>query len=114
MPLLTVTTNTAVAEDSSRDFIVSASKLVSELLGKPESYVMVQLTPGRSMSFAGSLDPLAYCELKSIGLPEDRSQEFSQRLCRLLEDKLAIPAARTYIEFSNAARHLWGWNGGTF
>jgi hypothetical protein len=27
---------------------------------------------------------------------------------------LAIAPERIYIEFSNAARQLWGWNGATF
>jgi hypothetical protein len=66
------------------------------------------------MRFAGSNDPLAYLELKSIGLPTDRTTEFSQTLCDTLSQQLQIPTDRIYIEFSDAERHLWGWNGATF
>ncbi|MEW8510880.1 MAG: hypothetical protein AB2608_08600 [Candidatus Thiodiazotropha sp.] len=32
----------------------------------------------------------------------------------MMEQQLAIPAERVYIEFSSAERHLWGWNATTF
>lgn len=114
MPLLSVATNVQLSADAKSDFIAEASRLTAELLGKPERYVMVHLSDGQAMSFAGSGDPLAYCELKSIGLPTERSQEFSRQLCDLIERSLSIPTDRTYIEFSNAERNLWGWNGTTF
>jgi hypothetical protein len=66
------------------------------------------------MLFGGDDAPLAYLELKSIGLPEERSNEFSAALCRLMQTQLDIAPERVYIEFSGPARHLWGWNQTTF
>jgi phenylpyruvate tautomerase PptA (4-oxalocrotonate tautomerase family) len=63
---------------------------------------------------AGNRDPLAYLELKSIGLPAQRTKEFSALLCDLVSRELDIPPDRVYIEFSDAPRAMWGWNGGTF
>ncbi len=112
MPLLSIESN---ATPSDRDgFLAEASHEVATMLGKPESYVMVRYAHNPDMRFAGSDEPLAYCELKSLGLPEDRTAEFSERLCRLLQERLGVPPARTYIEFGNGVRHLWGWNGATF
>jgi hypothetical protein len=75
---------------------------------------MVYLECSADMLFSADERPLAYLELKSIGLPEDRAARFSESLCHLMEQHLGVPRERVYIEFSNASRNLWGWNGATF
>ncbi len=75
---------------------------------------MVSLESNPSMLFAGSDAPLACLELKSLGLAEDRTTEYSRVLCEFIESELGIPQARIYIEFSNGQRHLWGWDSRTF
>jgi len=87
---------------------------VAGLLGKPESYVMVHLDAGAAVRFAGSSEPAAYVQLKSLGLPEAQTAAYSAKLCNLLQAELGIGAGRTYIEFSGPERHMWGWNGSTF
>ena len=114
MPLLKIETNQAVDADARSRLIATASQQVAELLGKPERYVMVSLQENPAMLFGGSNDPLAYLELKSIGLPETRTAELSQALAQLMHEQLGLPADRVYIEFADAARNMWGWNGGTF
>ena len=112
MPYLTITSN--VSAQSPDAFIQQASKLIATALGKPEQYVMVEYRHNAQMVFAGSHDPLAYLELKSIGLPEQSTTTLSDTLCNLIETSLGIPISRIYIEFTNAERHMWGWNGKTF
>lgn len=114
MPLLSVTTNHQPDSARAGDLLKLLSEAVADMLGKPERYVMVMLNRNPHMLFAAEDTPLAYLELKSIGLPAERSQEFSKRLCDLVSRQLQIPADRIYIEFSDAQRHLWGWNAGTF
>lgn len=113
MPFLSIETNTPPPANSGR-LTAELSSAMAEWLGKPEAYVMVRMQRNPDMRFAGTTEPLAYCELKSIGLPESRTAEFSQALCERLEELLAIPRERVYIEFADAPRKLWGWNGGTF
>ena len=113
MPLLSIETNTLLPANSGR-LTAELSSAVSEWLRKPEGYVMVRLQQNPDMRFAGTTEPLAYCELKSIGLPEARTTELSRALCDRLEKLLAIPPERVYIEFADAPRKLWGWNGDTF
>lgn len=84
------------------------------MLGKPEAYVMVMINLCHAMSFAGSVDPCGYVELKSLGLPDQQTREFSSLLCTAIEDELGIPSERIYIEFSAPARHMFGWNKATF
>jgi phenylpyruvate tautomerase len=113
MPYLKIQTNQAITPDQAQTLISKASKLVASELSKPENYVMVALTPPVPMLFAGSNEPTAYLELKSIGLPESRTADLSKALCHLMTD-LNISQNRVYIEFADAPRTMWGWDGKTF
>lgn len=114
MPYLKLQTNVAVPAETRDDLLGQASRATAQALGKPERYVMVALEDRVAMSFAGDTAPLAYLELKSIGLPRERTRELSATLCVLVEETLGIPRERVYIEFADAPRALWGWNGATF
>jgi phenylpyruvate tautomerase len=114
MPLLSVTTNQPLAETDRPHVLKQLSETVAQALGKPEDYVMVGYRHNPDMLFAGSSAPLAYLELKSIGLPADKTHALSSVLAEAIESHLGVPADRVYIEFADAARHMWGWNGGTF
>jgi phenylpyruvate tautomerase PptA (4-oxalocrotonate tautomerase family) len=114
VPLINITTNQAIEPARADGLLKQASSVVAGMLDKPERYVMVRLEYNPHMLFGGSEAPLAYLELKSIDLPGDQTPGYSRTLCDLIEQQLQIPADRVYIEFSDAARQLWGWNGATF
>jgi len=114
MPTLRILTNVPVPTEDRPVLLAQASRAVAEMLGKPESYVMVILEDGRDMLFAGTPAPAAYLELKSLGLPEAKAADYSRALCDLLAAALEIPPARVYIEFAAPPAHLFGWNGATF
>jgi phenylpyruvate tautomerase len=112
MPLLKITTNNKI--DNTENFALLASKTTAEILGKPESYVMVIVNDQQTLIFAGNDKPAAFIELKSLGLPETDTAKLSSALCSLISEQAAIDANRIYIEFCNAERHMWGWDGATF
>ena len=114
MPYLMIQTNKSVDAAAGKTLLARASKLVASELGKPESYVMVALEDSTPMLFAGDDAPLAYLELKSIGLPESKTTQLSAALCRLMEENIGVSQDRVYIEFADAPRTMWGWNGATF
>ncbi|MCB1830544.1 MAG: hypothetical protein KDI49_04610 [Gammaproteobacteria bacterium] len=114
MPTLIIQTNVEIAADRRRQILAEASSTVAGMLGKPESYVMVILKPNTDMLFAGADEPLAFLELKSLGLPEERTADFSAILCRLMKTHFGIPQERVYIEFASPPRHMFGWNSRTF
>jgi phenylpyruvate tautomerase PptA (4-oxalocrotonate tautomerase family) len=114
MPTLRFLTNARVPADDRAGLLALASRTVADLLGKPESYVMVILEDARDMVFAGTPEPAAFLELISLGLPEGRTAHYSRALCDLMADNLGIPADRVYIEFASPARQMFGWNGDTF
>ena len=88
--------------------------MVAEMLGKPESYVMIAIEDKATLTFAGSGDPCAHLVLKSLGLPEHNTKAFSEQLCAFVEQKLGVSPSRTYIEFISPERHMFGWDSGTF
>ena len=114
MPVLKIQTNQTIAPERQQALLRAASQRVAALLGKPERYVMIALERNDALLFGGSDAPLAYLELKSIGLPTARTAELSAGLCALLQQELGIDSERVYIEFANATGSMWGWNGGTF
>jgi phenylpyruvate tautomerase PptA (4-oxalocrotonate tautomerase family) len=114
MPTLRILTNVTVPAEQRASLLARASHTVAGMLSKPESYVMVILEDGRDLFFSGTPAPAAYLELKSLGLPEARTAEYSRTLCDLLAETLGIAAERVYIEFAAPPPRLFGWNGGTF
>ena len=67
-----------------------------------------------NMLFVGNDEALAFMQLKSIGLPESATAQLSATLCEHMESYLHVPKDRTYIEFADAPRKMWGYNGSTF
>ncbi|MCP5365495.1 MAG: hypothetical protein H6905_09765 [Hyphomicrobiales bacterium] len=114
MPLLKIHTNVSVDADGQRGLLTDASSCVASSLGKPEQYVMVVVEAGQAVMFAGSEEPAAFIELRSIGLPQARTPELSEALCGLLQGRLGILPDRVFINFADVPRALWGWNNGTF
>lgn len=115
MPLISIETNQNIDDTSAKSNSLKAiCNAIASLLSKPENYVMLKFSYNPDMLFAGTGEPLAYVELKSLGLPEEKTVNLSAKLSEIIANQFGIKASRIYIEFSSPARHMWGWNGGTF
>ena len=114
MPYLNIQTNITVTAERREIVLKRSSALVSEVLGKPEKYVMVALKDEVPMLFGGSSDPVAFLELKSIGLSGGSTREYAREFCKFITETLDIPGERVYVKFNDAQRSMWGWNGDTF
>ena len=114
MPYLKIQTNLPLGKKAERAILKNASTLVAEQLEKPESFVMIALQADTPMLFAGSDDPVAFLELKSVGLPARRTKDLSEALCQLIEGHLGIPRDRVYVKFIDVKGAMWGWKGDTF
>lgn len=112
MPVLKIQTNAKVKDVEL--FKAEASLFLRDILRKPEKYVMVLLEKNQDMMLGGSSEPLAYIELKSINLPETDTKVLAAKLCAFIQEKIAVQPNRIYIEFSNAPRHMFGWDSTTF
>lgn len=112
MPVLKIQTN--VQYEKQQQLMKEATDLIAGLLNKPEKFIMVHMETNPHMMFGGNVSGLVYVELKSIGLPEDKTKQFSEALSDFLSEKFEVPVSRIYIEFTDVQRHLFGWNGSTF
>ena len=88
------------------------SKMIADLTGKPESYVMTMIQNNSQMTFAGSDEPCCFVKLKSIGSLSPSSM--SKSLCKLISSKTNIKIDRIYLEFNDVKASNWGFNSSTF
>jgi phenylpyruvate tautomerase len=116
MPLIKLQSSvTSTDSDTVEELLKSLSAKLAKHLGKPESYVMTAFEPGIKMSFAGTFEPVCYVEIKSIGkMNSTQTQAMSKDFCQEIQERLGVSADRIYIEFADAERIMWGWNGSTF
>lgn len=109
MPYLKIETNVEIKDD----YLKALSGLISKLLDKPERYVMIG-AENKKMIFDGKIEPCAMIELKSIGLPSDKTKKLSEELCGFFERNVGIKKERIYVNFVDFSGTMWGWNGTTF
>jgi phenylpyruvate tautomerase len=116
MPLIKVQTSAAAPAAAQVEALLQAlSASLARHLSKPEAYVMTAFEAAVPMTFAGSLEPACYLEIKSVGtMGGSRTAAMSQDFCAQIEAALGVPQSRIYIEFADAAGAMWGWNGSTF
>lgn len=116
MPLIKVQTSVNTpASDAVEGLLKILSAKLAKHLGKPESYVMTAFEPGVAMTFGGTIEPVCYIEVKSIGsMTPAQTQAMSQDFCQIINEKLGVAINRIYIEFVDVKGMMWGWNGSTF
>lgn len=114
MPYFSIRTNTSLDASVAAALTKKASAFAAELLGKPETYVMVALSPGTAMTFAGSDAPAALIEVKSIGLPEAKCNQFAAAISTFIQAELDIEPGRVFIDFADLPPTRFAWNGKTF
>jgi phenylpyruvate tautomerase PptA (4-oxalocrotonate tautomerase family) len=68
------------------------------------------------MTFGGNdSQPSCYLEVKNIGtFSPSQTRTLSAELTAEVAKAFGVPPERTYIEFSDARAHLWGYAGETF
>ena len=114
MPELVIKTN--VAKDKIKSTILAdLTKLLSENLGKPESYIAVVVTPGMWMSFGGSEEPCATCRITSVNqFDAETNRKYSKVIMDYLSTALGVSNDRMYLEYNRASREFMGYKSDTF
>lgn len=110
MPLIKI----QAEKEVSSTVLAALSKIAAETIGKPETCVMVCASKADVM-MSGSTGDAAFVEVKSIGgLSRHVNEKLSGKICDLLNEKLAIPSDRVYLNFVDVPAAHWGWNGALF
>ena len=114
MPCLMIKTNLDLEKTTILALLNHASRVVAQTVGKPESYVMVNVCANEHMIFGSTTSPTVYMEMKSVGLTKEQIPALSQALTSMVESRLKVPSNRVYIEFGSVPGYMWGYNGSTF
>jgi phenylpyruvate tautomerase PptA (4-oxalocrotonate tautomerase family) len=114
MPYLSIFTNVSVADAKQSELLAVASRIVASQLGKPENYVMVSIAAGQRLAFAGSEEPAAFLELRSIRFPDAKRGSLCTELTDLIAEFCAIARDRIFLVMVDVDAKLWGHDGKTF
>lgn len=111
MPYLNIQTNQSLTPESEEKLLLESSRIVAEGLAKSEEFMMVAVKANTPMVFGGKAGPTAFLEIKSIGIPGDKTKDICRRLCELIHSVADIPPERVYVKFNDVQRSMWGWKG---
>ena len=114
MPEFIIKTN--VAKSSIKNTIINdLTKMITDILGKPEKYISVVIIPGLWMSFGGTEEPCATCSFTSVNsFDAESNKKYSQIIMDYLVDALGVSNERMYLEFHRASREFMGYKSNTF
>ena len=84
------------------------------LLGKSETYLMVQIEENCHLYFGGKNDePIAFFDVSLLhSAPRAAYEKLTQRLCEIALETLDIHGDNVYVKFEETEN--WGYNGFMF
>lgn len=112
MPVFKIHTNAAVLNKESLQ--KKSTAFVAQLLGKSESSVMVLIHDSVSLFLGATGQSACLIELRSINLPREKTNEYSEKICAFIQQAIGVSPERTYIDFRDIDRNMFGWNSGNF
>lgn len=113
MPCIEVKTTVTLLEEK-RDVLKEELGKAISLIGKPESYLMINLSDNQDLYFAGNkLKKGAYVEVKALGnIDSSKSNSLTEKICGIMKSTLDIPSDSIYVAYFST--NNWGWNGRNF
>lgn len=113
MPFINTKTNVKIT-DADRETLKSKFGKAIELVGKSESWLMLNFEDDCKMYFKGeSSSPIAFVDVSVFGKSTDEGCEnMTKEICSVLNKVLSIPADKVYVKYSGTTQ--WGWNNMNF
>ena len=113
MPYIQTRTNTEINEEQRNEIKRRLGEAIS-ILGKSESWLMVEFVPNCNLYFKGDkTNPIAYVDVKLYGSSDPSSyNNMTKEITGILTETLGISPANIYISYGEYAN--WGWNGNNF
>lgn len=113
MPFIDVKLSKKITEDEKEQLKSDLGKCIS-VMHKPESYLMVGISDGYSLYFAGNkLANGAFVSVSAFGKvnPSD-TQKMTENICAILNKRFSVKGSDVYVTYAGVEN--WGWNGGNF
>ncbi|KAG2690988.1 hypothetical protein I3843_09G211900 [Carya illinoinensis] len=99
MPCLYISTNVSLDGVDTNPIFSEVTKAISNIIGKPENYVMVILKGSLEISFEGNKEPAAYGEIVSMGgINSEVKKKLIATIGTILQSKLCIPRTRFFLK----------------
>lgn len=112
MPHIKITSNTPIPREKQAAIKAQLGQDAS-IIGKTESWLMVELCESVPLFFKGSDAPAAIASVDLYGAAgADKYGKMTAAITKLLSGQLDIPADRIFVKYSEY-KH-WGWNGSNF
>ncbi|MBQ9516795.1 MAG: hypothetical protein IJR60_01795 [Eubacterium sp.] len=113
MPYVDLKTNKPLTGEVIEQVKSDLGNAICAIPGKSEAWLMVRVEGDSNMFFKGSGDDCAMFDVSIFGSASDSAYDnLTQRICKISEERLGVPAARTYVKYSEYAH--WGWNNMNF
>lgn len=113
MPMLRLFANVEIPDQQAAALGASLTAVLADITGKPVEKMLVQVAGSQHITFAGSGDPAAFVECKSVGLTPEGAKELSAGLCTHIFENVGVAPERTYIDFKDLQRPFVGHKGTT-
>lgn len=110
MPFIKTSTNVNI-DEGKKEILKQKFGSAINIIGKPESYLMLEFESNKDMYFAGSNEPLAFIDIKVLG-KLNNTDEMTKVLTSIISSELNIPQNRIYIAYKDYSD--WGYNGYNF
>ena len=113
MPMIKVETTVSLPTEK-RDVLKAELGKAISIMGKPESYLMINLVENQDLYFGGKkLEKGAFVEIKVFGsVDAGQSDKMTAKVCEILNAQLGIPGDAVYVAYFGTSD--WGWNGSNF
>ncbi|XP_043701878.1 macrophage migration inhibitory factor homolog [Telopea speciosissima] len=99
MPCLNLSTNVSLDGVDTSPIFSEAIKAIANIIGRPESYVMVLLKGSIPISFNGNNEPAAFGEVISMGgINSEVKKKLISAIGTILETKLSVPKSRFFLK----------------
>ncbi len=113
MPFIDVKTNKTVTKELAEQIKADLGSAITAIPGKSEAWLMVRAEGDSNMFFKGDADDCAMFDVSIFGAASDSAyDDLTKRICKISEERLGVPAARTYVKYSEYT--TWGWNNMNF
>ncbi|KAG8374457.1 hypothetical protein BUALT_Bualt11G0134200 [Buddleja alternifolia] len=105
MPCLDISTNVNLDGLESDSIFSELTKAVSEIVEKPETFIMILLKGSVALTFGGNKEPAALAEIVSMGaINSEVKRKLIVTIGSILQNKLSIPRTRFVLKVFDAGR----------
>ncbi len=113
MPYVEVVTNAKLNTAAEVAIKAGIAKLLYEIAGKDEQWLMVRIASEEEMFFKGSSDAHnGFVEIRYVGsFTTGVKQKLAQGIAQLLYEAAKIPADKLYVHFAGGSGADWGYKG---